>query len=71
MDKIIIACDSFNSNRAIPQMWQTYFSDTCFNTLTYWMLGINAHINGDMVELLALDFSLDELKKKREGSFRI
>jgi hypothetical protein len=67
MDKFIYASDCYAQGKAIPAVWQSYFSNNSYNELTYWLLGINAHINGDMAITLASNFSLEELKKNRKG----
>jgi hypothetical protein len=63
MSYFIRACDSFQSHGKIPIAWQTYFSDTLSNPLLYWMLGMNAHICGDMPFALSATFTLEELKQ--------
>jgi Family of unknown function (DUF5995) len=41
--------------------WQTYFADTALTPFQYQLLGINAHINGDIWQALTKEFSLSEL----------
>lgn len=65
-DKYIAACECFQKNDSIPLVWQTYFSDTNANPYALWVMGINAHINGDMPMVLGTKFSKDELKQYRK-----
>lgn len=45
--------------------WQRYYSDTGLNHFQYYLLGMNAHINGDMWQALARAHSYDSIKKYR------
>jgi Family of unknown function (DUF5995) len=42
--------------------WQTYFADTALSPFQYLLLGINAHVNGDIWQALTKEFSLNELQ---------
>jgi Family of unknown function (DUF5995) len=43
--------------------WQTYFADTTHSPFQYQLLGINAHINGDIWQALTKEFTLNELRE--------
>ena len=53
----------------IPREWKTYFADTALSPLQYKLLGINAHINGDIWKVLTVEFSLDEIKENKGSYF--
>lgn len=48
-------------------VWQTYFRDSTLSPLQYQLLGINAHINGDIWQALTSAFSLSELKQFKKS----
>jgi hypothetical protein len=53
-------------------VWKIYFRDSTLSPLQYQLLGINAHINGDIWQALTSAFSLAELKlyKKSYNRFQ-
>jgi hypothetical protein len=48
-------------------VWQAYFRDSTLSPLQYQLLGINAHINGDIWQALTSAFSLAELKQYKKS----
>lgn len=56
------AADSFNNRKKIPDEWSSYFHTSDTSLLQYQLLGINAHINGDIWKALTAEFSSNELK---------
>ncbi|MBK8952949.1 MAG: hypothetical protein IPM85_12360 [Chitinophagaceae bacterium] len=56
------ASDSFSLNKQPPPVWEYFFSGEEHSALQYQLLGINAHINGDIYQALTQEFSLQELK---------
>src|SRR5689334_674071 len=44
--------DSFAQKKMIPEEWKDYFKDSSLSPLQYKLLGINAHINGDIWQAL-------------------
>jgi len=63
------AADSFVQQKSIPDAWQRYYADTTRTHLRHVLLGVNAHINGDIWQALARSFSYEELKKIRSLYF--
>ncbi len=53
----------------VPGEWYTYFTDTALSPLQYKLLGINAHINGDIWKVLTVEFSLEEIEENRDSYF--
>ncbi|MFZ4057262.1 MAG: DUF5995 family protein [Ferruginibacter sp.] len=63
MQRFLAADSAFTKHQPLPVFWNTYFADTNRNAITYWMLGMNAHINGDLPVVFATHFTLKELKQ--------
>lgn len=63
------AAYSYKTGNKIPDNWSTYFSDTSFSEVQYFLLGANAHINGDIWQALTTEFSLEEIRKNKEQYF--
>ena len=61
------AAEAYSNNDSIPKEWEDYFSDSAFSPLGYKLLGINAHINGDIWQALTAEFSPEELRSIRKG----
>lgn len=51
-------------------IWQNYFRDSSLSPLQYQLLGINAHINGDIWQSLVSEFSLEELSANKKSYSR-
>ena len=54
---------------SIPGKWKTYFTDAELSPLQYQLLGINAHINGDIWQALTAEFSLKEIRKNKDSYY--
>lgn len=61
--------EAFKSGIEIPEVWKAYFSDTSLSPLQYQLLGINAHINGDIWQALTTEFSLQEIQANKKSYF--
>jgi hypothetical protein len=61
--------DARAQSHAIPWEWKTYFADSALSPLQYKLIGINAHINGDIWQTLTSGFSLKEIQENREAYF--
>lgn len=46
----------------LPSSWHAYYSDASASELRHWLLGINAHINGDIWQAITSEFSPEELR---------
>lgn len=51
---------------AIPVEWEAYFNTPDLSPVQYKLLGINAHINGDIWQALTAEFSLQEIRQNKE-----
>lgn len=61
--------DSFDQKKMIPDEWKGYFNDSSLSPLQYKLLGINAHINGDIWQALVSAFTHEEIEKGKESYF--
>lgn len=59
------SADAHFNKTEIPVVWQSYFMDSTLSPLQYKLLGINAHINGDIWQALTSEFSVKELMENR------
>ncbi|MES1216107.1 MAG: DUF5995 family protein [Bacteroidota bacterium] len=50
-----------SQEKEIPKEWKDYFIQPSLSPLQYQLLGINAHINGDIWKALTTTFTLPEL----------
>ncbi len=64
------AVEAYHRGKEIPAEWKAYFGDTALSPLQYRLLGINAHINGDIWQALTAEFSLRELQENKEAYFQ-
>jgi len=64
------AADAHNSKNEIPPVWKTYYTDSNLSRLQYFLLGANAHINGDIWQAMTTEFSLQELKEFKKEYYR-
>ena len=64
------AAQSFQEKKQIPAEWETYYTGTRLTPLQYFLLGANAHINGDIWQVLTSEFSLQELKEFKKPYYR-
>lgn len=64
------AADSFRLGKPIPDVWKSYFADTVYSQLQYHLLGINAHINGDIWQALVATAHADTLELYKKDYIR-
>ncbi len=65
----IRSAEAYTQHNAIAREWKAYFTDAGLSPLQYRLLGINAHINGDIWQALTAEFSLKEILENRESYF--
>lgn len=63
------SADASTQQIPIPREWKAYFDDTALSPLQYQLLGINAHINGDIWQALTAEFSLKEIQENKGSYF--
>jgi hypothetical protein len=63
------SADSFVARRMIPYEWKTYYSHSLLTPLQYELIGINAHINGDIWQALTSGFTLAEIRDEKKTYF--
>ncbi len=63
------SAEAHSQRSPVPREWKTYFADTALSPLQYQLLGINAHINGDIWQVLTVEFSLEEIKENKDSYF--
>jgi hypothetical protein len=66
----LTAANAYGQKEEIPPAWKTYFTDSSLSRLQYFLLGANAHINGDMWQAMTTEFSLQELKTFKNPYYR-
>lgn len=59
------AAEAYKKGERISPVWQVYYEDPALKALQYELLGINAHINGDIWQALVSEFSVNEIQKNR------
>jgi hypothetical protein len=63
------SAEAYAKRVAIPAEWEAYFADSALSPLQYQLLGINAHINGDIWQALTAEFSLKEIQEGKRAYF--
>jgi len=58
----ISSAEAFANRSAISASWQAYYADTSASPVRHLLLGVNAHLNGDIWRALVSSFSLEEIK---------
>lgn len=61
--------DSFAKRSRIPGEWKNYFDHDSLSAIQYKLLGINAHINGDIWQALVTAFTLEEIENGKKSYF--
>jgi Family of unknown function (DUF5995) len=56
------ACQEFNDSKGVGEIWSAYFTIANLSPVQLKLLGINAHINGDLWQALKDSFSETEIK---------
>lgn len=64
------AAQLYREKKEIPAAWKMYYADTGRSSLQYYLLGANAHINGDIWQALTNEFSLAELIRVKKYYYR-
>ncbi len=60
------AAEACKKGEKISPVWKTYYEKQALKPLQYELLGINAHINGDIWQALVKEFSLQEILEYRK-----
>jgi|CXWL01.1.fsa_nt_gi hypothetical protein len=68
-DYFFRSAHAFAEGATVAEEWETYFKDTSLSPLQYQLLGINAHINGDIWRALVSAFSLEEIQNGKKSYF--
>jgi len=63
------ACNAFNDGKKIDKTWITYFKTPGLSQLQLKLLGINAHINGDLWRALKDSYTAAEIKSTGKTVF--
>jgi hypothetical protein len=63
------AVNAYSQKENIPSVWYDYFRDS-LSPVQYRLLGINAHINGDIWQALTREFNLQELLDHKKTYYR-
>jgi hypothetical protein len=58
----ISSAEAYANKSSIRASWQAYYADTSASPVRHLLLGVNAHLNGDIWRALVSSFSLDEIK---------
>lgn len=61
------ACDEYNSGQKVGPVWNFYFSHPEAEPWQLTMIGVNAHINGDIWKGLVKNFSEEEIRKYKKN----
>lgn len=64
------AAEAFKKGEKISPVWLAYYADTTLKPLQYELLGINAHINGDIWQALVNEFTFNEIRENRKTFLR-
>lgn len=68
-DYFFRSAEASRQKNEIPVEWKEYFSHTALSPLQYELLGINAHINGDIWKALTTEFTLAEIMEIKKYYF--
>jgi hypothetical protein len=63
------SAEAYRNGKPVPTEWKSYYSDS-LSSLQYKLLGINAHINGDMWQALTAEFTPDEIRAGKESYYK-
>lgn len=66
-DLFFKAAEAYHNHDTVPKEWKVYFADSTLSSLQYQLIGINAHINGDIWQALTDKFNPGELKKMKKS----
>ncbi|MBL7740417.1 MAG: hypothetical protein JNK14_14465 [Chitinophagaceae bacterium] len=68
-DYFFRSADASKNKTPVSREWMAYYSDNNASSLRYLLLGINAHINGDIWQALTTEFTKEELEKLKPHYF--
>ena len=60
------ACDEYNSGKQVGPVWNFYFTHPNVEPWQLTMIGVNAHINGDIWKGLVKNFSEEEISRNKK-----
>lgn len=60
------AAEAYKKGERISPVWMAYYEKASLKPMQYELLGINAHINGDIWQALVKEFSLHEIRENRK-----
>ena len=60
------ACDEYNSGKPVGPVWNFYFAHPSAEPWQLTMIGVNAHINGDIWKGLVKNFSEEEIRRNKK-----
>lgn len=63
------AVESYRKDTVISLVWKNYFADSSLTPFQYYLIGINAHINGDIWQALVSSFSWEEISANKKSYF--
>jgi hypothetical protein len=69
-DYFFTAAEAFENKQPLPAEWNNYYADTNLTRLQYFLLGANAHINGDIWKALTTEFSLEDIRENKRYYFK-
>jgi len=61
------ACDEYNTGKTVGSVWNFYFTHPEAEPWQLTMIGVNAHINGDIWKGLVKNFSEEEIRKYKKN----
>lgn len=61
------SAETFRAGNKIPPEWKSYYADSSLKPIQYQLLGINAHINGDIWKALVNEFSNEEIRAYKKA----
>lgn len=62
-----LSANAHRDGHPIPEVWKAYYADSNATSLRYILHGINAHINGDIWQVLTTEFSANEIKELKSA----
>lgn len=60
------SAEAYTKGEKISPVWKAYYEKPALKPLQYELLGINAHINGDIWQAMVKEFSLQEILENRK-----
>ncbi|MBK5271642.1 MAG: hypothetical protein JJE22_11585 [Bacteroidia bacterium] len=66
-DYFFSSAEACYQKEEIPFEWNDYYSNASLSPLQYQLLGINAHINGDIWKALTTEITLQEIRQIKKN----